>query len=256
MRKGLLRPSHLVDIKSIPQICDLSVGPEEELIIGAGVTLEQLKDWARREKVWSGLFAASGSIGSGQVRNRATVVGNVCRASPAGDMTPMLIALDGKVQIQGPTGRRRVAIEEFITGPGQIGLAQGEMVESLRIPRHRIPTATAYLKLGARRAMDTAIASVAVGISFDEPSGKITSIRIVLGAVGPKPLRAREAEEMLMRHGLTPAVLEKAAHLAQDAAMPITDLRATADYRSRMTKVLTKRAIEQAWREGIEGGRG
>lgn len=253
MRKGVLRPTLLVDIKSIPQFSRLSLSSKGELVLGAAVTLGGLEQWARKRKDWFGLSMAAGCIGSEQVRNRGTVVGNVCRASPAGDMAPMLIALGGKVEIHGPKGKRLVRVEDFITGPGQTVLARGEVVGFLRIPKPQPNTATAYLKLGTRRAMETAVVAVAVRITLDQTLKKIQLARIVLGAVAPTPLRVPEAEEMLMKRGVTPEVLEEISNRVKELAKPITDLRGSESYRSEMVRVLTRRVVEQVWKQ-IAGG--
>lgn len=249
MRKGLIQPAMLVDIKSIPQFSRISISAKGELVVGAGVTLSELEQWARTEKDWQGLSMAAGCIGSEQVRNRATVVGNVCRASPAGDMAPMLIAMDGRVEIRGPKGKKLILVEDFITGPGKTVLARGEVVGFLRIPNPRLKTETSYLKLGARRAMETAIVAVAVRITMDQTLEKIRLARIVLGAVAPTPLRVPQAEEMLMKRGVTPEVLEEISEKAKYLAKPITDLRGSESYRSEMVKVMTRRAIEQIWKK-------
>jgi len=251
MKKGLIRPSLLVDIKKITQLNQISLNSKGDLSVGAGVTLNELKEWASRRKDWFGLCIAAGSIGSEQVRNRGTVTGNLCRASPAGDMAPMLIALDGKIEIQGLKGKRFVPVEDFIVGPGKTLLDQGEMAVSLRIPKPKIYTSTAYLKLGARRAMETAIVSVAVRITVNRTSKKINSARIVLGAVAPTPIRIPEAEEILMRKGVTQNTIENISILAMNRAKPISDLRGTEGYRSGMVKVLTTRAVGQAWKQII-----
>lgn len=252
MKKRLLSPKLLVDIKGIRQLSRISLSSKGELVLGARVTLGELDQWAKTRKEWLGLSIAASSIGSEQVRNRGTVVGNVCRASPAGDMAPMLIALDGKAEIQGPKKKRLLLIENFIIGPGQTLLAPDEIVVSLRIPKPQDQTATAYLKLGARRAMDTAIVAVAVRISFDRTLKKIVAARIVLGAVALSPIRVPGAEDILMQQGVTPGTLEEISTLAMNHAQPITDLRGTEGYRSEMVRILTKRAVKQVWEQFSE----
>ncbi len=254
MKQGLLHPSLLIDIKSIPHFSKISLDPKGQWVVGASVTLEELEAWARSQKHGFGLSQAAGSISSEQVKNRGTVVGNICRASPAGDMAPVLIAMDGKVDIHGPKGKRSVSVERFIIGPGQTALAKGEMVASLRIPKPQGTSAVTYLKLGARRAMETAIVAVAVRITCDKKFKKILSAKIVLGAVAPVPLRVPDAEEILITHGVEPDVLDQISSLARDRAKPITDLRGTERYRSEMVKVLTRRAVEKVWKGLTQGG--
>jgi len=248
MKKGLVRPRLLVDIKHIRHISRISCKSKGELVLGAGVTLTDLEQWAKKRKDWSGLSMASGSIGSEQVRNRATVVGNLCRASPAGDMAPMLIALDGSVGISGPEGKRFVLVENFMTGPGKTVLTQGEMVISVRIPKIANSGAI-YLRHGPRRAMDIAVIGVAVRLSLDETLKRIVCARIVLGAVAPIPMRVPEAEMILVESGVNLLTLQEVSNLAAARARPITDLRGTRSYRLEMVKVMTRRAVKQAWKQ-------
>lgn len=253
MKKGEIRPKVLIDIKSIHKIAQISISVKDELILGAGVTLGELEQWAKTDRDWYVLSVAARCIGSEQVRNRGTVVGNVCRASPAGDMAPVLIALDGKVEIHGLHGKRSLLVQDFIIGSGQTILTRGEMVRCLRIPKPGPNTGVVYLKLSARRAMDTAIVSVAARITLDSTLKKIRLARIILGAVASTPLRVMEAEEILANRGMTPEILEEISSKAKDLAKPITDLRGTDVYRSEMVRVLTKRAVEQVWREAARG---
>jgi carbon-monoxide dehydrogenase medium subunit len=249
MKKGLDHPPVLVDIKSIPQLKKILVGPQEELVLGAGVTLAELEEWAKTREEWFGLSIAAGSIGSEQIRNRATVVGNVCRASPAADMIPVLIALDGFVQINGSNGARILPIENFIAGPGQTVLTRGEIVVSLKVPKPPLQTAAIYLKHGARKAMEIAIVAVAARLTFNRTTNKIECARVVLGSVAPTPIRVPEAEEILMKNGANHEVIEEVSKLAMTKAKPITDLRGTEGYRYEIVRVLTRRAVEQAWRQ-------
>ena len=247
MKKGLIHPHLLADIKALPHLSKISLTRKGDLTIGASVTLEVLERWAKARKDWFALSIAAGCVGSEQIRNRGTVVGNVCRASPAGDMAPMLIALDGGVEIQGIRGKKVLSVEEFITGPGETLLRPGEIVTCLRIPKPEAMTTAVYLKLGARRAMDTAIVAIAVRLTLDKTSKKVRRSRIVLGAVAPKPIRVHEAEELLVKQGLMPGSVEEASVLAKRYSRPITDLRGTEGYRAEMVRVLTRRAITQAW---------
>ena len=169
-------------------------------------------------------------------------------------MAPILIALDTIVEIDGPKGKRSVLVEKFMSGPGQTILTQGEIVTSLKIPKPPSHTGAVYLKHGLRRAMEIAIVAVAARISLDKKSNKIDSARIVLGAVGPTPKRVQEAEKKLLENGVNNQALEEISSLVTLRSKPITDLRGTANYRSELVQVLTRRAVEQAWKQVIEGG--
>jgi carbon-monoxide dehydrogenase medium subunit len=246
MKQGQSLPRLLVDIKAIPELSQLSLGSNGELTIGASVSLAELEYWAAGQKDWSGLSITARNIGSEQVRNRGTVVGNICRASPAGDMAPMLIAMDAQVEIAGPQGSNTVPVENFLVGPGQTALKPGELVTALKIPRSTSDAGAAFYKIGRRRAMNVAIVSAAARILLNG-ANRISSARIVLGAVAPKPLRLYAAEEILLNQGMADQTLEDIGELACSVAAPITDFRSTHDYRLKLVKVLTRRALQQAW---------
>ncbi len=251
MKQGQSRPRLLVDIKSIPELSQLSIGTNGELILGAAVKLAELEYWAAGQKDWSGLSITARNIGSEQVRNRGTVVGNVCRASPAADMVPMLIAMDARVEIVGSEEPKLLPVEDFLVGPGQTVLKTGELVKSLKIPKSPSNTGTAFLKLGKRRAMNVAIVSAAAKITINN-ANRIKSASVVLGAVAPTPIRIMEAGTILSNEGLTKQSLEKISNLASAVARPITDFRGTQDYRLKIVNILTQRVLKQAWKRATQ----
>jgi len=253
MKQGQSHPRLLVDIKAIPELSQLSLESNGELTIGASVSLAELEYWAAGQKDWTGLSITARNIGSEQVRNRGTVVGNICRASPAGDMAPMLIAMDARVEIVGPQGSKSMPLENFLVGPGQTALKPGELVTLLKIPRATSDTGAAFFKIGRRRAMNVAIVSVAAQIALNG-ANRIHSAGIVLGAVAPTPLRLHAAEEILLNQGMADQILEDIGELACSAAAPITDFRSTHDYRLKLVKVLTRRAVQQAWERARQAG--
>jgi carbon-monoxide dehydrogenase medium subunit len=253
MKQGQSHPRLLVDIKAIPELSQLSLEANGELTIGASVSLAELEYWAAEQKNWSGLSITARNIGSEQVRNRGTVVGNICRASPAGDMAPMLIAMDARVEIAGPQRSKTMPIEEFLVGPGQTALKPGELVTLVKIPQPTSDTGAAFYKIGRRRAMNVAIVSVAARIVL-KGANKISYARMVLGAVAPTPLRLHAAEKILLNQGITDQILEDICELACSVAAPITDFRSTHDYRLKIIKVLTRRAVQQAWERATQAG--
>jgi carbon-monoxide dehydrogenase medium subunit len=251
MKQDQSHPRLLVDIKAIPELSQLSLESNGELTIGAAVSLAELEYWAAGQKDWSGLSITARNIGSEQVRNRGTVVGNICRASPAGDMAPMLIAMDAQLEITGSQGSKTKPVEKFLVGPGQTALKPGELVTALKIPHPTPDTGAAFYKIGRRRAMNVAIVSAAARITLNG-ANKINSARIVLGAVAPTPLRLYAAEEILLKQGITDQTLEDICELAGSVAAPITDFRSTQDYRLKIVKVLTRRALQQAWERATQ----
>ena len=254
MKEGLFSYGLLVDIKAIPELSRIEVDKNGALTFGAAVTMAELIGWIRSHPGWwSGLAIGPDSVGSPQIRNRATVVGNICRASPSADTAPGLMALDAAVEIVGPEGERSVPVLELITGPGQTALSSDEIVISVYLPEPDGPTKLVYIKQGTRRAMDLAAVSVAARLTANGSKSRIRTARIVLGAVAPTPLRLTEGEALLVENGVNPGVLEKIARLANEKSQPIDDVRASADYRSETVQVLTKRAITEAWRKLKDG---
>jgi CO/xanthine dehydrogenase FAD-binding subunit len=180
-------------------------------------------------------------MGSPAIRHLATVGGNLCNASPAADLSPVLLALDAEVGIAGAAGERRLPLGQFFRGPGQTALAAGELLAWVEIPRKHAGWAARYERLDVRRAMDIAIVGVALALRLD--GSRVTEARLALGAVAPTPLRIPEAEAALTAGGPGPAAIERAAELAMAAARPIGDVRATAEYRRDMVGALVRRAL-------------
>ncbi len=179
------------------------------------------------------------------IRNVGTVGGNLCHASPAADTAPALIALGARVKIVGPAGERTCALEDFFTGPGQTVLQSGEILAEILVPAMPPRTKSVYLKHAVRGAADLAIVGVAVIATLEDE--RLRSVKIVLGAVAPRPIRARMAEKLLEGKELDESLIEDAAQAASDESRPITDVRASVDYRKEMVKVFTRWALEKAF---------
>jgi carbon-monoxide dehydrogenase medium subunit len=239
LKEQLRRADCVVNIKKIPGIGTLSFDARTGLRIGALVTAREieLSDAVLRHYV--SLAQAARELGSIQVRNRATIVGNVCRASPSADTLPPLIADGAEVVIEGRAGRRSLPLEDFFTGPGKTVLAPDELVTELRVPAPAPRTGKVYIKHGRRKAMELATVGVAVSVSDSD-------VKIVLGAVAPTPIRARRAEEILRGRKIDAAAIERAAQAAVEEARPISNVRASAAYRREMVGVLTRRALQRA----------
>jgi carbon-monoxide dehydrogenase medium subunit len=193
------------------------------------------------------LAQAAKSVASYQVRNRATLTGNLCNASPCADTSPAALVLEGEALLYGPAGSRRVSLSAFWTGPGQTSLGPAEFAVAVRFP---VPPAGAvgrYLKLGRRKAGDLAVVGVAALAYADPelPSGY--RFRLGLGSVGPVVFRAVQAEEHLAGEAPGDASFARAAEAAASASAPISDVRATAEYQRRMVRVLTLRALRDVW---------
>lgn len=240
LKEQLRRADCVVNIKRIPGIDRLSFDPQAGLRIGALVTAREIELSEVVQEKYPSLVQAVRELGSIQVRNRATIIGNVCRASPSADTLPPLIADDATVSIHGPQGSRNVLLEDFFTGPGKTVLKPDELVTQLVVPAPAPRSGKIYIKHGRRKAME--LATVGVAVTLTENS----EVRIVLGAVAPTPIRARNAEALLRGQRIEGALIERAAQAAAEESRPIGNVRASAEYRREMVAVLTRRALQRA----------
>jgi carbon-monoxide dehydrogenase medium subunit len=252
IRTKAIRPQYVVDIGRIPGLDHVRYDADGVLSIGALATLRDLEtsnDIKQRHPV---IAQAATQLGSVAIRNVGTVAGNLCHASPAADTAPSLIALAAEVRIVGPAGERTVALEEFFTGPGRTVLQRGEILAEICVPPIPPVTNGVYLKDASRGAADLAIVGVAIVATLD--GGCCRNVKIALGAVAPMPIRARDAEKVLEGKEINDAVIEQAAQAAAAESRPITDVRASADYRREMVKVFTQRAIRMVTGKEQGGG--
>lgn len=248
MKEHVRQPAHVINIKRIPGLDDFWFDDDSGLLMGALVTTRQVETSPLMWRHYAGLARAATDFASIQVRHRATVVGNVCRASPSADTLPPLIADGAVVRIHGAAGRRRCDVETFCTGPGRTQLADGEIVTHIEIPAPAPRTGKVYLKHGRREQMELATVGVAVRLTLGRED-LVDDVSIVLAAVAPTPLRAKGAEAVLRGRRPTPEALAAAADAASAEARPIGDVRGSASYRRDMVRVLTRRALEQAIQE-------
>jgi CO/xanthine dehydrogenase FAD-binding subunit len=234
------RPPAVVNVKRIPGLAEIDARPGA-LRIGALATLSALIDHPVVQSEYPVLPFTARYMGSPAIRHLATVGGNLCNASPAADLSPVLLALDAEVEIAGPAGPRRLPLVRFFLGPGQTALAPGELLAWIEIPRRHAGWTMRYERLDVRRAMDIAIAGVALALRRD--GSDVREARVALGAVAPTPVRVFDAEAALVAGGLRRDAIEQAVALATAAARPIDDVRATAEYRRAMVGVLLRRAL-------------
>jgi len=183
-------------------------------------------------------------VGSVQVRNLATLGGNICNAAPSADMAPPLLALDAEAVITGPKGERRVPIATFFTGVRRTVLAPDEILVEIVVPNPGAHSGGNYLRHTPRRELDIAVVGVASQLTL--ANGICTKARIALAAVAPVPLRATAAEQALEGQAVTADRIKRAADLAVDAARPISDQRGSAEFRSHLVRVLTRRTLTTA----------
>jgi carbon-monoxide dehydrogenase medium subunit len=199
------------------------------------------------------LYDAFQHMGSLQVRSRGTIGGNICNGSPAADTAAPLMVLGAEIIIQGPQGERRKPVEDFFTGPGETILEPDEILTTITLPKIKGKGAGLYVKLGRRNAMEIAIVGVAVYVILEPSNKKISDVRIAISSVAPKPLRVYEAESVFKGRSPEPQLIEEAASIVSRASDPITDVRASKEYRKEMLRVLTIRAITEIV-TGLKGG--
>jgi carbon-monoxide dehydrogenase medium subunit len=246
LREGRKDADWIVDIKSIPEVNELSFHPSAGLNIGAAVPCYRVYEHADVARVYPGLHDAALLIGGIQIQSRASLGGNLCNASPAADTIPALIAYQARCIIAGPEGRRELPVEQFCTGPGRTALRRGEFLLRLNLPIPHPHSGAAYLRFIPRNEMDIAVVGAGVSVTLDGARARCTAARIALAAVAPTPLFVPAAGEALVDGEISGSLIQKAAELAQAAAKPISDMRGDADYRRHLVGVLTRRAIQKA----------
>jgi len=242
-RMGLVDPAVLVDLSFIPA---LRVLREEdgEIEIGAAVPITDIIDSPLVSGKLPLLPRVLGKLGSLQIRNRASLGGNIVNASPAADSAIPLLLYDASLIIVGRDGERTIPVEGFFRGPGRTALEEGELIRAVRVPIPRSDCAAFFHKVGKRKALTIAIASL--GSLARVEGEKIAEIRIAAGSVAPTPIRLRRTEGLLTGARLTPETIEKARASAHDEVSPIDDLRGSAAYRRAVIGDLVARAIREA----------
>ena len=244
LKNGVLKPGWVVDLSAVAELRTIADAPDGGLRIGASVTARELELDARVRSRFPALAESAAMVGSVQVRNLATLGGNLCNAAPSADMAPPLLALDAEAVIAGPSGQRRVPMASFFLGVRRTVLAPGELLLEIIVPAQGTQTGGNYLRHTPRRELDIAVVGVASQVTLS--GGRCTAARIALAAVAPVPLRATDAEQALVGQPLTPQQIERAAELASGAARPIDDHRGSIEFRNHLVRVLTRRTLTTA----------
>ena len=239
-------PDVLIDVKRISGMDELKFSRKAGLSIGAGVTMRQIELSEVAHTYFPGLAQGASLVGSFQIRNLATVVGNICNAAPSADTAPGLITLGAKVRIAGPGGRRSMLVENIILGPGKTALKPGEFVTGIQVPMTGNRTGSAYVRHTPRGAMDIAMVGVGAAVTLAPRTGICEDVKIVMGAVAPVPLRAKAAERLLKGEAPSDDLFEAAGKIAARESRPISDVRGSAEFRRQMVGVLTTRMVSDA----------
>ena len=244
MKNRIVQPEYIIGISSIPNTDYINID-KQQLVIGANTKITAVGQHPEIRRYFPALAYAAGVTATVQIRNMGTIVGNICNASPAADNATPLLVYDTRVVIMNPKGERIIPLGEFFQGPGVTALKSGEIVKELILPLTPERSGSNYQKLSARSKVDIAAVGVSACLLADE-AGAITKARIAIGAVAPVPKRIHRAEKTLEGKVLTQALIEQAAKISMDEAIPITDTRATDIYRKKMVEVLTRRALTKS----------
>ena len=244
LRSGRHTPKIVLDISRLKELHGIR-REDGHVLAGGGVTIGELLASPLIAEHGQTLQMAGKLFANPMVRNRATVAGNLVDASPAADTAPALLVLDAEVDLQSKAGCRSVPLNEFFTGVRKTVRRPDELLMCVRWPVAKERTAYGYYKLGLRQADAISVVSVAIRLEMNV-DGSCRDARIALGSVAPRPLRALAAEESLRGQSLTETVFARAGKLAAEAVSPISDLRASANYRQRMVAVLVERLLKQA----------
>jgi CO/xanthine dehydrogenase FAD-binding subunit len=240
LRSGRMLPRIVIDLKRVGALRSDIVETDSCLRIGARTVMADVISDHRIRRHFPGLVEAAGVVGSVQIRNRATLAGNICNASPAADTAPALLVYDAVANLAGLHGLRRVPLCDFFTGPGRTVLQRAEIVESIDLPLAAGASGAAFARLTRRRGVDLATVNLCCLV---KPSGEV---RFAYGAVGPRPFLVQDATGVLANPESTAAARD--AHLREliSAASPISDLRGGRDYRMAMLLVMSRRALATA----------
>ena len=250
MKLGAIDPKLVISLKKIAGLDEISFSEKTGLTIGATALLADVATHPDILKHYPAIAEAARGTANVQVRNMGTVVGNLCNASPAADNAPTLLAMGATVHVRGAGGKRDLPLDQFFKGPGRSALEGAEIVTAVSVPVPPPGAGAAYLSLSARGKLDCTAVGAAAFVTMK--NDVCEDVRLFIAACGPTPLRTPGAEELLRGKTPTDDLLEMAGRQASGEALPITDLRASADYRTRIIAVLASRAIKAASKRAME----
>lgn len=247
MRDGVWKDKYLVDVKGLDGLAEIAYDPHSGLTIGAAVNMNRVICFPPAMEHYPVLVEAARSVASYQLRNRATIAGNICNASPAGDTIGACLLLDGILSVHGLMGPRQEALQDFFLGPGRTKLDPGDIVTSIQFPVPPKGMVGRYIKLGRNNASDLSIVGVTV-VGYPDascPSGY--RMTLALASVAPIPLVVPQVESYLANNHINEDRLAEAAQIAMEACTPIDDVRASARYRKQMVRNLSFKGLKEVW---------
>ncbi len=239
-------PALLIDISRVEELRGIGL-TADGLRLGALVTHSEIMESPLVQRMFPALADAAHSIGAVQTRNLGTLGGNLVTCVPSMDSGPTLIALDARVTVAGRAGRRQMPLADLFVGPRRTSLAAGELLVEIVIPKENLGKPAAFQKFGLRKGQALALVNAAASFWRAPGDDRLVAPRIALGAVAPTVIRALKAEAFLADHPVTADAMEEAGRIAATEAKPISDFRASADYRRDLVAVLVKRALDGAY---------
>ena len=249
MKQGLYQPKALVNLKKITELKNISFDTSEGLTIGALVTHREIETSLLVKEKLPVLSEAEREVANIRVRNMGTVGGNLASGEPLTDLSQIFIALDGKLKIVGPSGERTMMVEELFLDFYTTSLAEDEIITQVVLPPPTQRSAIDYIRFSSSSAVDKPSAGVAVRVTLDKEAVQVA--RIVLGCVGPTPIRAKKAEALLIGRILSAELIGEAGALASQECDPIGDLRGSEQYKRAIVNALVRRATDAAYKKAL-----
>lgn len=245
MSHGRLNPKALITLEAIEGLRDIHFDQAKGLRIGSNTKLVDILNNAKIQDHYPSLIDAVKVMANVEIRNMGTVVGNICNAAPSAETGPPLLAMEAVATVLGLNGEREIPLDDFFRGPGLTAMEPSEIMTSIFVPLPRRHSGTSYKRISARCGVDIAPASAGAMIVFD--GSKCEDVRLVLGSVAPIPLRAKQTEDFMRGQEWTDSLIKTAGYMAAEESMPITDCRATAEWRKKMIAVITRRILTESY---------
>jgi aerobic carbon-monoxide dehydrogenase medium subunit len=254
MKQGLLQPKALINIKKIATLRGISFAGKKGLTMGALVTHREIETSAAVREKFPVLSEAETEVANIRVRNMGTVGGNLASGEPLTDLPQIFIALDGVVKIAKPKGNRTISVEELFVDFYETSLAPDEILTHITLPPLPPRSAIEYIRFSSSSVVDKPSVGVAVRVSLEKTADACKTARIVLGCVGPTPVRAKKAEALMTGQGLAPKLIEAIGATASQECSPIGDLRGSEHYKRAVVRTLVKRAVAKAYEKALGSG--
>lgn len=248
IKRKIKTPTCVINLKGISELNEIRFSHEKGLFVGPLVTHHTLGEHPVILEKYSLLAEAARLVGTHQVRERGTLGGNICNGSPAADTIPPLLCLEARLKLQKSGKETITPIEDFFEGPRKTKLEPDEILTGVQLPLLERHTGGAYVKLGVRKSLEIAVVGVAALVTLDKDRKTCLKAKIALASVAPIPLLCEKAEAILLRKKMEEPIIHQAAKSAQEEAVPITDMRGTAEYRREMIYIVAKRALYEALR--------